>query len=340
MIVFLGHSSADRLTGGFLKFLEPLTVEAVSVFFVLSGFVIGFVASERETKAENYIVARAARIYSVALPALVLTFSFDAIGRVLAPTLYDRSWGYLWDHRVWQFVSGAFFINRFWGMNVPQGSDLAYWSLGCEVWYYFVFGLMLFLKGWRRSVAVPLTLLAVGPLTTLLFPLWLLGLGTYRLCKSAIVGKQTGKILYLGSLIVWIVYEATVPWHHRLNRIVPYPLHRPELIQDYIVGVLFATHLVGFHFMSNSMDFISTRRGKAIRWLAGGSFSLYLLHQPIEQLLAATSNEAPASLVRRGLIIGGTLIIVYLLAELTERRKKPWSAGFYALVRVVNPGSN
>ncbi len=58
---------------------------------------------------------------------------------------------------------------------MPQGSNLAYWSLGCEVWYYAIFGLMLFAHGRWRVVAIAVALVFVGPLTVLLFPLWLLG---------------------------------------------------------------------------------------------------------------------------------------------------------------------
>jgi peptidoglycan/LPS O-acetylase OafA/YrhL len=111
MVVFLGHVASLRLTGGFLWQLGPYTTEAVTVFFVLSGFVIAYTTEQGETSARSYAVARAARIYSVALPALVLTFALDAIGRSIKPELYIASWGYMADNRMWQFVSGLFFVN-------------------------------------------------------------------------------------------------------------------------------------------------------------------------------------------------------------------------------------
>ena len=45
---------------------------AVVVFFVLSGFVIAFVTDRRETTLRIYAQRRAARILSVAIPALML----------------------------------------------------------------------------------------------------------------------------------------------------------------------------------------------------------------------------------------------------------------------------
>ena len=51
---------------------------AVVIFFVLSGYVITYVASERETTLRDYALSRCARIYSVAVPALLLTIVLDA----------------------------------------------------------------------------------------------------------------------------------------------------------------------------------------------------------------------------------------------------------------------
>lgn len=50
MVVFLGHVSGQRLTGGLLWQVGRYMDDAVIVFFVLSGFVIAHVASERELK--------------------------------------------------------------------------------------------------------------------------------------------------------------------------------------------------------------------------------------------------------------------------------------------------
>ncbi|RZA29123.1 MAG: hypothetical protein EOP02_05435, partial [Proteobacteria bacterium] len=48
--------------------------ESVMAFFVLSGFVIAYTTQMRRPDALEFTVARAARIYSVALPVLLLGF--------------------------------------------------------------------------------------------------------------------------------------------------------------------------------------------------------------------------------------------------------------------------
>ena len=59
-----------------LSVSAELAHTAVIVFFVLSGFVISW-AAERDGTAREYILNRASRIYSVALPALALTWLTD-----------------------------------------------------------------------------------------------------------------------------------------------------------------------------------------------------------------------------------------------------------------------
>ena len=62
---------------------------AVVVFFVLSGFVIAYVTDTREQTARAYAVSRFSRVYSVIIPALLLTFAFDSAGQWLRPEFYE-----------------------------------------------------------------------------------------------------------------------------------------------------------------------------------------------------------------------------------------------------------
>jgi peptidoglycan/LPS O-acetylase OafA/YrhL len=122
MVVFLGHVSGSRFTGGLLWQLGPFSGEAITVFFARSGFAIGYVTDHRERTATSYVVAEAARIYSVALPALLITSTLDAIGRSIRPELYTASWGYEADGRIWQFLSGLFFVKQVWSPDSCDGS--------------------------------------------------------------------------------------------------------------------------------------------------------------------------------------------------------------------------
>jgi peptidoglycan/LPS O-acetylase OafA/YrhL len=149
-----------------------------------------------------------ARVYSVALPALILTFALDAIGRWARPDLYSSVWGYVADGRVWQFASGLLLVNQIWSMNVPPGSALPYWSLGYEAWYYVIFGLAIFFPPRWRVFAVVAAIAFVGPAVAVMLPLWLIGLYGYRVCATRQLGVLTGLALCAGSLVAWGAYEA------------------------------------------------------------------------------------------------------------------------------------
>jgi peptidoglycan/LPS O-acetylase OafA/YrhL len=332
LTVFVGHVSGQRMTGGFLWQIAPFMSEAVTIFFVLSGYVIAYVSDQRESDARTFMISRAARIYSVALPALILTFAFDTIGRSISPGGYDASWGYNSDNRIWEFIANLLFVNRLWFANVVPGSDLPFWSLGYEVWYYVIFGLSLFMVGWRRALAVGLALAIVGPQIAAMLPIWLIGVGCYHLSRTLRVGRSVGVLLSAGCLLGWVSYEAIALRFGRLVGLAPAMLGRPELVQDYLVATLFAGHLLGFDALAGPFT-IPDRAATFIRWTAGATFSLYLFHLPVAQILTVLSPWPLSSVPNRVLVFGGTLLIVFVLAELTERKKEIWRVG---LARVVS----
>jgi peptidoglycan/LPS O-acetylase OafA/YrhL len=326
LIVFLGHTSGQRMTGGFLWPIAPFMSEAVTIFFVLSGYVIAYVYDQKERSASTFIVSRAARIYSVALPALILTFSLDSVGRSISPPVYNASWGYHSDHQIWQFIANVLFVNRLWFNDVTPGSNLPFWSLGYEVWYYIIFGMCVFLTGRRRIVAVVSGLVLVGPQIVAMLPIWLAGVGCYRLSRASRIGPGAGAALYIGCLAGWVGYEIWSVRHGRLIDLVSPILGRPELVQDYLVAALFAGHLLGFNAISRTFT-VPDRVAKPVRWVAGATFSLYLFHLPITQILTALSPWPLSSTPNRVLLFGGTLVIAFALAELTERKKELWRVG-------------
>jgi peptidoglycan/LPS O-acetylase OafA/YrhL len=327
LIVFLGHTSGQRMTGGFLWPIAPFMGEAVTIFFVLSGYVIAYVCDQKERSASTFIVSRAARIYSVALPALILTFSLDSIGRLISPHVYNASWGYSSKNQIWQFIANVLFVNQLWFNNVTPGSNLPFWSLGYEVWYHVIFGMCMFLTGRWRIIAVVSGLVIAGPQIVAMLPIWLVGVGCYYLSsRGGRIGPGTGAALCVGCLAGWVGYEVWSVRYGRLAGLVPPMLGRPELVRDYLVTALFSGHLLGFNAVSRTFT-VPDRIAKAVRWVAGATFSLYLFHLPITQVLTALSPWPLASAWNRVFLVGGTLAIAFALAELTERKKELWRVG-------------
>ena len=77
LTVFLHHANWLHLDGGALSwFRRDVGHSAVVIFFVLSGYVIAATLRPGAT-ALDYAIKRASRIYSVAVPAVLLTMAID-----------------------------------------------------------------------------------------------------------------------------------------------------------------------------------------------------------------------------------------------------------------------
>lgn len=323
-IVFIGHISAQRFTGRLGWQFAPFMDDAVMVFFVLSGYVIAHATLGRETSLRAYGVARAARIYSVAIPAIVFTLVADRIGTTLRPDLYTAEWGYGTDLLEIQFLGAALFINQFWYWDLWVGSNHPYWSLCFEVWYYVIFGAMLFMRDAGRWIAVALVGVMVGPRILALLPIWLMGLAAYRISASGRVGRPLGMLLFAGSVLLIIAHQVWKATHGALLPFAPDLLMMPQITDRYVTGILVAIHLVGFSVIGAAFIRPLAALATPIRWLAGATFTIYLFHLPLAQLLASIVPWPPEAWQTRLVMLGGSLLIMLAIAEFTERRKDMW----------------
>lgn len=326
LIVMLSHVSQTALTGGQMEAFAYTGTEAVDVFFVLSGFVIAHVCATREGDWRDYVISRATRIYSVAMPALLLTAAVDAIGIAHDHAIYEA--GYQ------AFTPGlalrsALFLGEQWNSHRFPGSDGPYWSLGFEVWYYVAFGAFVFApRGWRWLAAAA-ALAFIGPKVTLLFPIWLFGVVSYRLCAAGRVGPRLGWFLFVAPIAGVAIYQIFGHPHQQQFSNLSWTADRIEAAgRDYLIAALFAAHIVGFAAVSKTFAPWLERNGPAIRWLAGATFSIYLVHLPIMHVIAALSPWPKASPLTLWLILGATPLVCLVFAELFERRKAIWRNGF------------
>ena len=215
-------------------------------------------------------------------------------------------------------MAPALFVNEIWGLRLQPGSNGPYWSLGYEVWYYVMFAVLTFCSGQRRLVLVLAVMAVVGPGILAMWPIWLLGVWAYR---WAPLSRRKGIALFAVSLLAWGAYEA-MAWRFGRPHLPILFLKRPSLLQDYIVAVCFTGTLIGFRSVSEGMEI--SHRWRPVRWLAGATFSLYLFHGSLVLLFAAVNPWAPTSWSGRAFVLGFTLLSVFALAEVTERRKADW----------------
>jgi peptidoglycan/LPS O-acetylase OafA/YrhL len=326
LVVMLSHVSQTALTGGQMEAFAYTGTEAVDVFFVLSGFVIAHVCATREADWRDYAISRATRIYSVAAPALLLTAMVDAIGLAHDPSVYEAGYQSFTPGLV---LRSLLFLGEQWNTHRFPGSDGPYWSLGFEVWYYVAFGVFIFApRGWRWLGAAA-TLVFIGPKVAALFPIWLLGVTSYRFCASGRIGVLFGWLLFAAPIVGIALYQAFGQPHQQQFSNLSWTADRIEaLARDYFIALMFAAHIVGFSAVSRTVAPFIERGSRAIRWLAGATFSIYLVHLPIMHAVAALSPWAKSSPLTLWLILGATLLACLVFAELFERRKAIWRDGF------------
>jgi peptidoglycan/LPS O-acetylase OafA/YrhL len=339
-LVFLGHARAFLFSDTDSWFILSQAREAVAIFFVLSGFVISYVIHEKERDWRSYFVARAARIYSVTIIALVVTIIVDlyTYNVNLSPNVStDRLLSSVYTpESAFSFIRCISFTNQFWFSHIVFGSNEPYWSLGFEVVYYVLFGLIVFTSGLKRLLCLAGLLCVVGPKIMMYFPLWLLGVAAY-LAYQRNVFKASGRattLIYTMTPLCYIII-----WHfmrrNATNMYMPYSLQQElyNMLYYTSIGTIVAINIVSFGKLSENKEVFNVYFVRAVRWCAGGSFTLYLMHQPILALFRGILIRFDLGPSLGVLFAGVTLLLSFLLAELGERRKNLFVQLFRRFVR-------
>jgi peptidoglycan/LPS O-acetylase OafA/YrhL len=316
LAVFLDHYAWRDLSGGLFWQAERFGHTAVIIFFVLSGFLIAYAAESKEATIDDYVTARLARLLSVTVPALILTLACDSLGRLANPALYSIADGYAGDHVFFRLATALTFTNQIWFARIAPLSDLPYWSLPYEFWYYAIAAGLFYLRARSRVIWCAATAAIAGPKILLLFPLWLLGAACWRWQRKFHPGAALP--LFIGSLVAFagleclggeglFAHPSGVVWPEKFS------------LYDYAVGLLVAANLLAASAI-RSMPLLE-RFGRPLSALAGLTFSLYLYHLPLMTMLRAISPGSPSDTLSRVVVGVGTLLCVAVLGHFTERRK-------------------
>ena len=300
--------------------------DAVIIFFVLSGYIISYATATREFTSESYLSNRLARLYSVAIPALLLTVVCDHIGIEADSATYSS---YPHDYPAIRLFSAAFFSSEFWFLSIQPLSNIPYWSLCYEFWYYLMFAAYLFLAGARRTLTITIIGLIIGPKILLLLPVWLLGVALYRWSSKRNPGPVLGGLLFTASFAGFFLlnkYNAYA-YSERIMRDI-FSAHTLQLLEfsksfpiDYVIGLLVAVNILGFKALSVIFSF-----GKRLSWfvsyVASFTLSIYLYHYPLLIFFVALLKPKPEDSFTQLLVVGLTFSVIFLLGIFTEHKKK------------------
>lgn len=327
VIVMIAHAEVSHLILP-LPLVLDLAPVSVIVFFVLSGYIIES-TTRRNAGYKVYVAHRVARIYSVALPAVILSF-VCAGGIALAnghnaTQLFVSGWGQWWRLPIVLMFQGE---DWFSAVEVPWNGP--FWSLHYEVADYIIFGILQFLRGRMRLVTALAFFLIVGPKILLLFPCWWIGVELARRPSIQFPSQHwAGLAFILAPIAIVVLARARVAFDVQRKILSIFPKfylfdHSQPFITHYAIAVLVAASFAAARQLNWLSSVQTGRYGATIRWLSGYTFSLYLYHRPLQSLASqfyrVKDGEVLIPLFTQFAIVG----IIVLIGFFTERRTKMW----------------
>ncbi|MGF6774147.1 peptidoglycan/LPS O-acetylase OafA/YrhL [Paraburkholderia sp. GAS199] len=284
-----------------LYLVTGLGHEAVVVFFVISGFLVGGLTLDRwqarGPDLRSYASARTSRIYTTLIPALLVGAALDFIGShwVNASALYSSvspyhiaSINYALDSAM---TLPTFFGNLFMmqgTLTPPLGSNGALWSLAYEWWYYCIFaGIAAAMTG--RGNLTTRTRYAYGAvalLIALLLPyaivlwgaIWVLGIVTHRWIRSTAwrPAPLAGFACFIAALVVSRISHNVAAIENSLSG---------AFLRDLLLGLCYCVALASSSRLKQPV--LSVRFARWHQELAQFSYTTYLFHLPALVLLCA-----------------------------------------------------
>ncbi len=260
-----------------LAFLTGFAHQAVLVFFLISGWLVGgsFLNKRGQPGAVRlYAIDRITRLWTVLIPTFALILAFGIVTGTLDPRSVDLARTN--DHSALVFAGNLVGLQT---ILVPNfGGNFPLWSLANESWYYLMFPLLVLSFIGRRRVAAAAALILLTVLLpfemVLYFSIWLLGAAFSR------VRFVCGNLLRAALLAVLVTLSVYFRLTGSNGDLVP-----ASYFQDLLLSVLF-------------LVFLSSTIVKPVadpRWIAplrrcastlsNFSFTLYVVHVPVLGML-------------------------------------------------------
>jgi len=327
--VFFGHANF----GWFSNNLFPgdLGHKFVTIFFVLSGYLIAFTVDKKNKGLKRYLIDRFSRLYSVVIPALVFTYLIDFIGKHFNPGFYLPLISP--NNQIERFILNATFLQQIWGLSTMPSSNSPFWSISYEFWYYMLFAVFCYVKGTGRYIGFLLISLLIGIKILLLLPVWIFGVLAYKFSGKYIMDERIAKILFAVSLVAIVFF--TFYWDFSV-----FPSRFPfgkaplffsaKFVFEWTYGSIIALNI--FCFNAITFKFMwPVPVSKAIKYLSSVTFSLYLFHLPILIFIASMVHYNKSSYVDIFAILAVTILIVIILASITEKQREHFKSLFEKL---------
>lgn len=288
----------------FMFAMKSVGYLGVIIFFVMSGYLVGGrellrVRAAGRFEPARYAIQRVSRIYTVLIPALLLTLALDHAGQLLfnQTGLYTSaqsgvgSVNYVIADRddIATLLGNLLLLQTI--AAEPLGGDGPLWSLANEWWYYVAFGLFLIATSarervrWRIASVIGLLLVvAMMPWTMLLLAsLWLIGVA------AAVIGQRWRGLPPVPAMLLLAAGLVGAVWGMSgTSALDALPRKLAEVMRlfiDFIPALTFAVALI------SAKNLPGPRAAQFHQRLASFSFSLYAIHFPVLLFLAGAAHE-------------------------------------------------
>jgi len=341
--VVVAHFTFPQFISG-VSYQGALGGVAVAIFFVLSGYVIAYTADYKEKTLSQYAISRLARIYSVAIPAIVLTVVVDLY--LIRHGDADRFGIPIYEYNsLWKYLPVFLvFGSDIAGFHAPVLGDGVFWSLSYEVWYYITFAAFFYFRGLTRLLLTGAAVAILGIPALLYFPSWILGACIYRAHRNSriSVGTATAGALTTAAILIGLGVLGAYDFFDTgmniaLNNWPRTRLHNSmNFASHYVVAILTAAHIFFVRFCS-LRSLSGDKLRKVITYMASFTFAIYLAHRPFMNFWASVNNHDPHAVSSIALLAYLVVISCWCFGLLSEKQKLRWRKLFRRILRAL-PG--
>ncbi|UFH53108.1 acyltransferase [Spirosoma sp. KNUC1025] len=317
------YHNADPLHVGY-----DISHAAVIVFFALSGFVIAHTTSTNNRGQKQYAQARLSRLYSVVLPALVLTALIQGFVHAVNPELSSEfSRGASWP----RYILSATFTNELWWISAGPMINGVVWSLSYEFWYYVIFGLWIYRSG-KWGILFPLlACIVAGPKILLLMPIWVAGCLAYRLPRPSIPNWLAWALMAVSLGLGFLCLHLPV---YPVKSGTPPLFYSSQFISDWLIGFFIALTL--WLLPQGDQQAKQSTFVNGVRTIGDVTFPLYMLHVPLIVLMIALFGRS----INYVLLITTVITTAALLGLFLDNQRKHWVSFFKWVINELATGLN
>ncbi len=320
VIIFFGNVNRNPFDVSNMKHF------AVVLFFVLSGYVIGYTTKSKNRGLIQFAVARLSRLYSMVFPALIISFLIEC-----TIIYYTSSNFNLELLSIVRYIVAALFMNEFWLFNSAPRINGVLWSVSFEFFFYLIFAVCFFTKGKAKKVIYTgLACLFAGPKILLMFPIWISGYLAF-IYNDRLKKYKNYFLFFIFLISTYISYIYLRPFPYLLG-IKPFYFAN-QFLTDTISGILFSLTIILLP-EKKSLN-ISDWFIKQFRKIADYTFPIYVFHFPLLKLLKLVmigklniNNQFYLSVII-------SLFVSIILGALFEKLRPYWSKLFENLIKMM-----